>query len=213
MFRNANNNSYTYPVARLNHIKGKWYVLCQRPCALASSIPNQRDLRRSTGTDDESFAKRKQHALAQEIYDLFDQRQREEQSKHVSVADAFATDAIIGLATVFHQRNIPDLKPTTDYQLLSSLKQSCDIYADQVINAATDDELSDLELLNGIIEDSNERLARAAQHSGKPIQKAAPLYMEQKVSAARYRTEAVYNYWADLAYSGCTGAGPSRAKL
>ena len=66
--------------------------------------------------------------------------------KHVSVADAFATDAIIGLATVFHQRNIPDLKPTTDYQLLSSLKQSCDTYADQVINAATDDELDHLEL-------------------------------------------------------------------
>ena len=96
MFRNANNNSYTYPVARLNHIKGKWYVIVSVPAHLRHLFPNQRDLRRSTGTDDESFAKRKQHALAQEIYDLFDQRQREEQSKHVSVADAFATDAIIG---------------------------------------------------------------------------------------------------------------------
>ena len=152
MFRNANNNSYTYPVARLNHIKGKWYVIVSVPAHLRHLFPNQRDLRRSTGTHDESFAKRKQHALAQEIYDLFDQRQREEQSKHVSVADAFATDAIIGLATVFHQRNIPDLKPTTDYQLLSSLKQSCDIYADQVINAATDDELSILRILNDIAE-------------------------------------------------------------
>ena len=52
-------------------------------------------LRRSTGTDDESFAKRKQHALAQEIYDLFDQRQREEKGKHFSVTDAFAADAIL----------------------------------------------------------------------------------------------------------------------
>jgi len=150
MFRNANNNSYTYPVARLNHIKGKWYVIVSVPAHLRHLFKNQRDLRRSTGTHDESFAKRKQHAVAQEIYDLFDQRQREEQSKHVSVADAFATDAIIGLATVFHQRDIPDLKPTTDYQLLSLLKQSCDIYADQVINAATDDELSDLKLLNDL---------------------------------------------------------------
>ena len=83
MFRNANNNSYTYPVARLNHIKGKWYVIVSVPAHLRHLFPNQRDLRRSTGTDDESFAKRKQHALAQEIYDLFDQRQREEQSKHV----------------------------------------------------------------------------------------------------------------------------------
>ena len=78
MFINANNNSYTYPVARLNHIKGKWYVLVSVPAHLRHLFPNQRDLRRSTGTDDESFAKRKQHALAQEIYDLFDQRQREE---------------------------------------------------------------------------------------------------------------------------------------
>ena len=200
MFRNANNNAYTYPVARLNHIKGKWYVIVSVPAHLRHLFKNQRDLRRSTGTDDESFAKRKQHALAQEIYDLFDQRQREEQSKHVSVADAFATDAIIGLATVFHQRNIPDLKPTTDYQLLSSLKQSCDIYADQVINAATDDELSDLKLLNdlgevwataGISGDSIELRADS-------ISEGAPYTLEQKVSAARYRTEAVYNYWADL---------------
>jgi integrase len=200
MFRNANNNAYTYPVARLNHIKGKWYVIVSVPAHLRHLFKNQRDLRRSTGTHDESFAKRKQHALAQEIYDLFDQRQREEQSKHVSVADAFATDAIIGLATVFHQRNIPDLKPTTDYQLLSSLKQSCDIYADQVINAATDDELSDLKLLNdlgevwataGISGDSIELAADS-------ISEGAPYTLEQKVSAARYRTEAVYNYWADL---------------
>jgi hypothetical protein len=200
MFRNANNNSYTYPVARLNHIKGKWYVIVSVPAHLRHLFPNQRDLRRSTGTDDESSAKRKQHALAQEIYDLFDQRQREEQSKHVSVADAFATDAIIGLATVFHQRNIPDLKPTTDYHLLSSLKQSCDIYADQVINAATDDELEMLELLNGIIEANQQGglSGGSIELAADSISEGVPYTLEQKVSAARYRTEAVYNYWADL---------------
>ena len=199
MFRNANNNSYTYPVARLNHIKGKWYVLVSVPAHLRHLFPNQRDLRRSTGTDDESLAKRKQHALAQEIYDLFDQRQREEQSKHVSVADAFATDAIIGLATVFHQRNIPDLKPTTDYQLLSSLKQSCDIYADQVINAATDDELEHLRILNDIAEVQQEFAGTSALTLvASTISEGPPYTYEQKVCAARYRTEAVYNYWADL---------------
>jgi len=199
MFRNANNNSYTYPVARLNHIKGKWYVLVSVPAHLRHLFPNQRDLRRSTGTHDKSFAKRKQHALAQEIYDLFDQRQREEQSKHVSVADAFATDAIIGLATVFHQRNIPDLKPTTDYQLLSSLKQSCDIYADQVINAATEDELEHLRILNDIAEVQQEFAGTSALTLvASTISEGPPYTYEQKVSAARYRTEAVYNYWADL---------------
>jgi integrase len=200
MFRNTNNNSYTYPVARLNYIKGKWYVIVSVPAHLRHLFKKQRDLRRSTGTNDESFAKRKQHALAQEIYDLFDQRQREEQSKHVSVADAFATDAIIGLATVFHQRNIPDLKPTTDYQLLSSLKQSCDIYANQVINAATDDELEMLELLNGIIEANQQSglSGGSIELAADSISEGVPYTLEQKVSAARYRTEAVYNYWADL---------------
>ena len=199
MFRNANNNSYTYPVARLNHIKGKWYVLVSVPAHLRHLVPNQRDLRRSTGTNDESFAKRKQHALAQEIYDLFDQRQREEKSEHVSVADAFATDAIIGLATVFHQRNIPDLKPTTDYQLLSSLKQSCDIYADQVINAATDDELEHMRIMNDIAEVQQEFSGTGVLTLvASTISEGPPYTLEQKVSAARYRTEAVYNYWADL---------------
>ena len=199
MFRNANNNSYTYPVARLNHIKGKWYVIVSVPAHLRHLFPNQRDLRRSTGTDDESFAKRKQHALAQEIYDLFDQRQREEKSEHVSVADAFATDAIIGLATVFHQRNIPDLKPTTDYQLLSSLKQSCDIYADQVINAATDDELEHMRIMNDIAEVQQEFSGTGVLTLvASTISEGPPYTLEQKVSAARYRTEAVYNYWADL---------------
>ena len=199
MFRNANNNSYTYPVARLNHIKCKWYVLVSVPAHLRHLFPNQRDLRRSTGTNDESFAKRKQHALAQEIYDLFDQRQREEKSEHVSVADAFATDAIIGLATVFHQRNIPDLKPTTDYQLLSSLKQSCDIYADQVINAATDDELEHMRIMNDIAEVQQEFSGTGVLTLvASTISEGPPYTLEQKVSAARYRTEAVYNYWADL---------------
>ena len=121
MFRNANNNSYTYPVARLNHIKGKWYVLVSVPAHLRHLFPNQRDLRRSTGTDDESLAKRKQHALAQEIYDLFDQRQLGEKTKHFSATDAFAVDAIFSLATVFKHRNIPDLWPSTDYHILSAV--------------------------------------------------------------------------------------------
>ena len=200
MYRNTNNNSYTYPVARLNRIKGKWYVLVSVPAHLRHLFPNQRDQRRSTGTDDERLANRKAHAVAQEIYDLFDQRQLDEKSKHVSVTDAFATDAIIGLATVFHQRNIPDLRPTTDYQILFLLKQSCDIYADQVINAATEDELEHLKLLNGLVE----ALATDGSSGGSitlaanSITEGPPYTLKQKVSAARYRTEAVYNYWADL---------------
>jgi len=109
------------------------------PAYLRHLFPNQRDLRRSTGTDDESFAKRKQHALAQEIYDLFDQKQLDEKTKHFS-----ATDAIFSLATIFKHRNIPDLRPSTPYHILSVFKQSCDTYAGIILNQAIPEELSEL---------------------------------------------------------------------
>ena len=108
------------------------------PAYLRHLFPNQRDLRRSTGTDDESFAKRKQHALAQEIYDLFDQKQLDEKTKHFS-----ATDAIFSLATIFKHRNIPDLRPSTPYHILSVFKQSCDTYAGIILNQAIPEELSE----------------------------------------------------------------------
>ena len=196
MFRNANNNSYTYPVARLNHIKGKWYVIVSVPAHLRHLFPNQRDLRRSTGTDDETFAKRKQHALAQEIYDLFDQRQREEKVKHFKVTDAFAADAIFSLATVFKHRNIPDLRSSTDYHILSAFKQSCDTYAGIILNQAIPEELSELtELIVGglSLEEIRERISS--------LNSKSQYSMADKGVAARYTMEPVHTFWQDLLIS------------
>jgi hypothetical protein len=119
------------------------------PAHLRHLFPNQRDLRRSTGTHDESFAKRKQHALAQEVYDLFDQKQLDEKTKHFSATDAFVVDAIIGLATVFKHRPIPDLRPSTPYHILSVFKQNCDTYAGIILNQAVPAELPELAKLIG----------------------------------------------------------------
>ena len=202
MFRNANNNSYTYPVARLNHIKGKWYVLVSVPAHLRHLFPNQRDLRRSTGTDDESLAKRKQHALAQEIYDLFDQRQLGEKTKHFSATDAFAVDAIFSLATVFKHRKIPDLKPSTDYHILSVFKQSCDTYADIILNQAVPEELPELAKLIGgdlSLEEIRERI--------NALNSKSQYSMADKGVAGRYVTEPVHTFWQDLLISAAREQG------
>ena len=202
MFRNANNNSYTYPVARLNHIKGKWYVLVSVPAHLRHLFPNQRDLRRSTGTDDESLAKRKQHALAQEIYDLFDQRQLGEKTKHFSATDAFAVAAIFSLATVFKHRKIPDLKPSTDYHILSVFKQSCDTYADIILNQAVPEELPELAKLIGgdlSLEEIRERI--------NALNSKSQYSMADKGVAGRYVTEPVHTFWQDLLISAAREQG------
>jgi integrase len=202
MFRNANNNSYTYPVARLNHIKGKWYVIVSVPAHLRHLFKNQRDLRRSTGTHDEGFAKRKQHALAQDIYDLFDQRQREEKVKHFKVTDAFAVDAVFSLATVFKHRNIPDLRSSTDYHILSAFKQSCDTYASIILNQAVPEALSELtELIVGGLppEEIRERISA--------LNSKSQYSMADKGVAGRYMTEPVHTFWQDLLISAARKQG------
>ena len=199
---NVNNNSYTYPVARLNHIKGKWYVLVSVPAHLRHLFPNQRDLRRSTGTDDESLAKRKQHALAQEIYDLFDQRKLEEKVKYFKVTDAFAVYAIFSLATVFKHRNIPDLKPSTDYHILSVFKQSCDTYAGIIFNQAVPEELPELAKLIGgdlSLEETRERI--------NALNSTSQYSMADKGVAGRYVTEPVHTFWQDLLISAAREQG------
>jgi integrase len=202
MFRNANNISYTYPVARLNHIKGKWYVIVSVPAHLRHLFKNQRDLRRSTGTHDEGFAKRKQHALAQDIYDLFDQRQREEKVKHFKVTDAFAVDAVFSLATVFKHRNIPDLRSSTDYHILSAFKQSCDTYASIILNQAVPEALSELtELILGGLppEEIRERISA--------LNSKSQYSMADKGVAGRYMTEPVHTFWQDLLISAARKQG------
>ena len=202
MFRNANNISYTYPVARLNHIKGKWYVIVSVPAHLRHLFKNQRDLRRSTGTHDEGFAKRKQHALAQDIYDLFDQRQREEKVKHFKVTDALAVDAVFSLATVFKHRNIPDLRSSTDYHILSAFKQSCDTYAGIIHNQAVPEALSELtELILGGLppEEIRERISA--------LNSKSQYSMADKGVAGRYMTEPVHTFWQDLLISAARKQG------
>ena len=111
-------NQYGYPRSRLTLIKGKQYVIVRVPTDLRHLFPNQRDKRLSTGTSDLNIAQLRQHELAQQIYDEFDARQNNYSSKEEMATDKFAIGCIIGLATAFKHKDIPDLKPSTDYKVL-----------------------------------------------------------------------------------------------
>ena len=150
MFRNANKPDYQYPASSVKLIKGKWYVLVNTPAHMRHLFSNQRNLRLSTGTNDLSIARRKQHDLAQQIYDKFDAARDDAAAKHNTTTDTFALDSIYGLATEFKHKEIPDLKPSTNYQQLLNFKNACDVYSEMVMNAGTKEELNKLATLHGL---------------------------------------------------------------
>ena len=130
---------YQYPASRLRLIRKRWTVIVSIPAHLRHLYSNQRDKRKSTFTLDKGAADRLHHTLAQQIYDEFDQKQKEHLVKHHVVADNFAADAIHGLATSFNYANTPDLKTSTSYGQLVALKTACDVYADMIINSSKPD--------------------------------------------------------------------------
>lgn len=122
-------------------MRGKQVVVISVPARLRHLYGGLRSMRRTTGTSDPRVAQARHHGIAQKIYDEFDAKQSEHLSKHHAVANNFATDAIYGLATSFNYKNIPDLKPSTEYNHLLALKVSCDFYANIVMNERTIDDI------------------------------------------------------------------------
>lgn len=70
---------------------------------------------KSTQTTDKSIAQSKLHDFTHQIFSGFDQKQEEHLSRHHAVTDNFAIDSIYGLANLFKHKNIPDIKPFTNY--------------------------------------------------------------------------------------------------
>ena len=185
---------YQYPASRLRLIRGKWHVIISIPAHMRYLYNGtQRDKRKSTFTSDEGAAQRLHHGLAQQIYDEFDQKQNEHLIKHHAVADNFAVDAIYGLATSFSYKNIPDLKPSTEYSQLVALKNSCDVYADMIMNGATIDETK---VVADFLENSPSPEELVAKF--REAQAGSPFTIEQKGLAGRYRSLIVHTYWQDL---------------
>mgnify|MGYP001252945399 CR=1 FL=1 len=122
--------NYKYHVSRLQLMRGKQVVVANIPAYLRPLYGSVRSKRISTGTSDFTLAQARRHDIAQEIYDEFDAKQNEHQTKHHVATDNFAAKTIIGLVTEFNYKNIPDLKSSTDYEKLVNLKNSCDVYAE-----------------------------------------------------------------------------------
>jgi hypothetical protein len=185
---------YQYPASRLRLIRGKWHVIISIPAHMRYLYNGtQRDKRKSTFTSDEGAAQRLHHGLAQQIYDEFDQKQNEHLAKHHAVADNFAVDAIYGLATSFSYKNIPDLKPSTEYSQLVALKNPCEVYADMIMNGARIDETKVMADFLETPPSAEELVAKFRE-----AQASSPFTIEQKGLAGRYMTSITHTYWQDL---------------
>ena len=114
-----------YPKPNLRFIRGVWTVEVSIPASMRHLFGNgsgsTRNRRKSTQTTDKSIAQSKLHDLTHQIYSEFDQKQEDHQTRHHAVVDNFATDAIIGLAASFNNKNIPTLRGSTDYNQLVAL--------------------------------------------------------------------------------------------
>jgi integrase len=69
-----------YHPSSLILVKGKYAVSVTVPKPL-ENLFTQKQIRRSTGTSDRNLAERRQHAITQEIYQLFDQAVRQESAR------------------------------------------------------------------------------------------------------------------------------------
>ena len=168
-------------------------MLVNTPAHMRHLFSNQRNLRLSTGTNDLSIARRKQHDLAQQIYDKFDAARNEDVARYNTTTDTFALDSIYGLATEFKHKKIPNLKPSTNYQQLVNFESACDVYSEMVVNAATKEELNKLATLLASASSEEEIVL-----GSRALLKDSPYTSKQRGYAGRYRTEMVHNFWSDL---------------
>ena len=201
-----NQGNYQYPAPKLIQLRGVWVVKVSIPAQMRHLFGNgtgtTRDRRKSTKTKDYKIAKSREYELTQIIYNEFDSKLKEETDRHDHLTDAFATESITRLAQSFKYKDIPILEPTTEYSLLEKLKTSCDVYADMVLNDASEDQVVGfLELFDSDLK-PYEIILEARQ-----LLKLGSFTIEQKVSAARYKTKFVHSYWQDLLLAAASQQG------
>jgi integrase len=189
-------------------MRGKQTVVVSVPAHLRHLYGSLRSIRRTTGTSDPKVAQTLHLGIAQQIYDEFDQKQNEHLTKHHAVTDNFAVDAIYGLATSFKYKNIPDLKPSTEYSQLVALKNSCDVYADMIINGGTIDEANVMADFTATSPSPEEVLVRFEE-----LQVNSPYTTEQKGLAGRYKHLMTQTFWHDLLIEAARKQGLPEPRL
>ena len=199
---------YSYPISRLKLMRGKQTVVVSVPAHLRHLYGSLRSIRRTTGTSDPKVAQTLHLGIAQQIYDEFDSKQSEHLIKHHVAADNFAADAIYGLATSFKYKNIPDLKPSTEYSQLVALKNSCDVYADIIINGGAIDEAKVMADFIATSPSPEEVLVRF-----RALQANSPYTTEQKGLAGRYKHLMTQTFWHDLLIEAAREQGLPEPRL
>jgi integrase len=186
-----------YPKPNLRLIRGVWTVEVNIPASMRHLFGNgngmTRNRRKSTQTIDKSLAQAKMHELTHQIYSEFDKKQDDHLTRHHVVTDNFASDTIIGLATSFNYKNLPKLKPSTNYDQLFTLKTACDVYAEMIANCATINEIKVMADVLATSASPEEVLAK-----WKETQVSSPYSTAQKGLAGRYKTSMIHTYWQDL---------------
>ena len=205
-FMSTSGNNIVYPRSRLTLIKGKHYVIISVPVQMRHLFKDQRDKRLSTGTSDLRQAQLKQHDLAQQIYDKFDEALSKSTERHDEQTDDFAIDCISGLAEAFNHKSIPDLMPTTAYNILVDFKKTCDVYADLVENSTSkEDQIGRIEKTTALyskmlVLDDPETIIERSQEILELLDDG-PHPHETRSYAGRYRQHITHSFWQDLLIS------------
>ena len=199
---------YSYPISRLKLMRGKLTVVVSVPAHLRHLYGSLRSIRRTTGTSDPKVAQTLHLGIAQQIYDEFDSKQSEHLIKHHVAADNFAADAIYGLATSFKYKNIPDLKPSTEYSQLAALKTACDVYADMIMNGRAIDEAKVMADILATSPSPEEVLVRFRE-----LQANSPYTTGQKGLTGRYRHLMTQTFWHDLLIEAAREQGLPEPRL
>jgi hypothetical protein len=112
------------------------------------------------------------------------------------------------LATSFKYKNIPDLNPSTEYSQLVALKNSCDVYADMIINGGTIDEANVMADFTATSPSPEEVLVRFEE-----LQVNSPYTTEQKGLAGRYKHLMTQTFWHDLLIEAAREQGLPEPRL
>ena len=194
-----------YPEPRLVLVRGKLVVEVSIPRPIrhlfGSGNGKTNNRRLTTGTTDQSVAKRKMWALAHEIYKQFDAAQLDAQQGLRDEVDGFALDTISALVKSFkyNRGEAPELNTTTPYAELRKLKDTLDSYFQMMVDQAPPIEAVSASL-NAMDEALQSGVApvKAREKMLAALGDTGSFTMEQNALLAKNSSSIIQSYWEDL---------------
>ena len=194
-----------YPEPRLVLVRGKLVVEVSIPRPIrhlfGSGNGKTNNRRLTTGTTDQSVAKRKMWALAHEIYKQFDAAQLDAQQGLRDEVDGFALDTISALVKSFkyNRGEAPELNTTTPYAELRKLKDTLDSYFQMMVDQAPPIEAVSASL-NAMDEALQSGVApvKAREKMLAALGDTGSFTMEQNALLSKNSSSIIQSYWEDL---------------